>query len=84
MNIGRQMPQAFAAKNPKGVSLDNPGNYRFMTSDKAGAEESFRKLNQPEEGIMENTGSSIGALHGAARHAARHWILSSAPRWMRK
>src|ERR1041384_4728154 len=31
VNIGRQMPQAFAAKRPGGVSLDNPQNYRFMT-----------------------------------------------------
>jgi uncharacterized protein (DUF1501 family) len=29
VNIGRQMPQAFSAKNPKGVSLDSPQNYRF-------------------------------------------------------
>src|SRR5438093_14623 len=32
VNIGRQMPQAFAAKKPIGVSLDNPQNYRFMSS----------------------------------------------------
>src|SRR5438876_94316 len=55
VNIGRQMPQAFAAKHPKGVSLDNPQNYRFIPPGKASAgertaaEESFRKLNQPEE-----------------------------------
>src|SRR5438876_3279557 len=34
VNIGRQMPQAFAAKNPKGVSLENPQNYRFMSPEK--------------------------------------------------
>src|ERR1035437_965513 len=30
VNIGRQMPQAFAAKTPKGISFDNPQNYRFI------------------------------------------------------
>ena len=30
VSVGRQMPLAFSAKNPKGVSLDNPDNYRFM------------------------------------------------------
>src|SRR5437763_11068886 len=30
VNIGRQMPQAFTAKKPIGVSLDNPQNYRFI------------------------------------------------------
>src|SRR2546423_10012147 len=33
VNIGRQMPQAFAAKAPKGVSVDNPQNYRFINSE---------------------------------------------------
>ncbi|HYG22177.1 MAG TPA: hypothetical protein VEH04_05280, partial [Verrucomicrobiae bacterium] len=28
VNVGRQVPQAFAARTPKGVSLDNPRNYR--------------------------------------------------------
>src|SRR5207342_884417 len=39
VNIGRQMPQAFAAKKPIGVSLDNPQNYRFMSSDHPGSDE---------------------------------------------
>jgi hypothetical protein len=29
------MPQAFYAKEPKGVSLESPGNYRFITTEKA-------------------------------------------------
>src|SRR5215467_1434900 len=36
VNIGRQMPQAFTAKHPKGISVDNPQNYRFMSSDRPG------------------------------------------------
>ena len=35
--IGRQMPQAFAAKQPTGVSLDNPQNYRFMAGGRSPA-----------------------------------------------
>ena len=33
VNIGRQMPQAFSAKVPQGVSVENPQNYRFISSD---------------------------------------------------
>src|SRR5205085_12092140 len=73
VNVGRQMPLAFAAKNPKGVSLDSPDNYRFIAPGKRDeaniAEESFRKLNQPEEEMSENSGNTIGALHGAPRHS---------------
>ena len=73
VNIGRQMPQAFDARHPKGVSLDNPQNYRFISPEKAragemsSAEDSFRKLNQPEEEMTENSGGTIEAIHGPAR-----------------
>src|SRR5215469_12711544 len=33
ITVGRQMPQAFAAKKPMGVSLDNPQAYRFIPGD---------------------------------------------------
>ncbi len=39
VNIGRQMPQAFAARKPVGVSLDNPQRYRFMAHDELAADE---------------------------------------------
>jgi len=74
VNIGRQMPQAFSAKNPTGVSLDNPQNYRFIppgkvsSSERSAVEESYRKLNQPEE-MLENPGGTIGAIHGPAQHS---------------
>jgi len=72
VNIGRQMPQAFAAKTPKGVSLDSPQNYRFI-GDKAkpgemSTEESFRKLNQPDDEMESNSGGTIHAIHGPAKH----------------
>lgn len=72
ITLGRQMPQAFAAKNPKGICFDNPGNYRFQKADKPGPdemdtiEESFRRLNEPDETQMENSGGTIGAISGAA------------------
>src|ERR1041385_5713085 len=73
VNIGRQMPQAFAAKTPKGISLENPQNYRFITSERGRAgemsEESYRKLNEPENEMAENSGDTIGSLHGAANHS---------------
>ncbi len=75
VNVGRQVPQAFAAKNPKGISLDNPQNYRFLSADRArpgqrsSVEESFRQLNQPEQEMLEDSGGTISALHGPAGHS---------------
>ncbi len=69
VNIGRQMPQAFASKSLKGVSLDNPRNYRFISSERPMAgeadmmEQSFRGLNEAED---VNAGGSIGAIGGPA------------------
>ena len=78
VSVGRQMPQAFAAKKPIGVSLDNPQNYRFISSDQPGpdetesSEEAFRKMTQVEQAseLAEsvNSGGSIGAVAGAANH----------------
>ena len=75
VSVGRQMPQAFAAKTPTGVSLENPQNYRFMTSggsksgEMSSTEESYRKLNDGEMSEMaENSGDTVGAIAGPARH----------------
>ncbi|MGN6552407.1 MAG: DUF1501 domain-containing protein, partial [Verrucomicrobiota bacterium] len=68
VNIGRQMPQAFSAHNPKGVSLDNPQNYRFISSEKPmkgeadKMEQSFRELNEQDD--SGNSGGSISAING--------------------
>ncbi|MEY2466737.1 MAG: hypothetical protein QOD03_1258 [Verrucomicrobiota bacterium] len=66
VNIGRQMPQAFSAKTSKGVSVDNPQNYRFIGSDENAnkMEASFRELNERED--VENSGGSIAAINGPA------------------
>ncbi len=77
VNVGRQMPQAFAAKKPMGISLDNPQNYRFVSGDKAKAgemnasEKSYRELNHSEIEMQSddsNSGGSIGAVTGSVKH----------------
>jgi uncharacterized protein (DUF1501 family) len=70
VTVGRQMPQAFAAKNPKGIAVDNPQNYRFVagTDDAQMVEQSFRDMNeQPTDGgSSENSGGTISAINGPA------------------
>ncbi|HEU5124673.1 MAG TPA: DUF1501 domain-containing protein [Verrucomicrobiae bacterium] len=73
VNIGRQMPQAFAAQHPKGVSVDNPQNYRFISSEKGmngeadKMEQSFRELNEQDDA---NSGATIGAIGGSAARSS--------------
>jgi len=68
------MPQALAAKSPRGVSLENPQSYRFMPpgagsrGDAAGTEDTFRKLNQHDAEMQESSGGTIAALNGPTRH----------------
>jgi uncharacterized protein (DUF1501 family) len=74
VNIGRQMPQAFAAKQPKCVSLDSPQNYRFVSGEKgkngdsAMIEDSYKKLNDLEPDMAENSGAVVDSIAGAAHH----------------
>ena len=80
VSIGRQMPQAFAAKNPMGISLENPQSYRYMGEGRGmrgeNSKQSYRRLNEPDEGMMaesgggdSNSGDTIGTIHGAAQHS---------------
>src|SRR6185436_19942922 len=75
VNIGRQMPQAFASGKPVGVSLNDPQSYRFQSGDRTGmTEESYRELNQPDELAAmdadgDNSGGTIASISGAARHS---------------
>jgi uncharacterized protein (DUF1501 family) len=71
--IGDEMPQAFAAKTPTGVTFTRPEQFRYRSSEPAqgrmSAEEFFfRQLNQTgarEEGTAAPTeGASIGSLAG--------------------
>jgi uncharacterized protein (DUF1501 family) len=54
VTIGNQLPEAFFAKSPKGIVLNNPQNYRFESNahPKPGqtdmTEESYKKLNELE------------------------------------
>jgi uncharacterized protein (DUF1501 family) len=72
VNVGRQMPQAFSAKHPKGIAVDNPQNYRFLTpgggEDAAMVEHSYRDMNEQEvdAGMTANSGGSIAAIDGPA------------------
>jgi len=76
VNIGSQMPQAFSARTPTGVSLENPQSYRFNAGRPARGgemnadEKSFRELTAPptDEAAVENSGSTIGAISGPTRH----------------
>lgn len=72
VSVGRQMPQAFAAGTPHGISVDNPQNYRFLAGERAGAadrelmEESYRDMNDSD---ISNAGGSIGAIGGSSAGA---------------
>src|SRR5262249_12054331 len=72
VNIGRQMPQAFAAAHPKGVSVDNPQNYRFINSENGQdgqmMEQSYKELNQADD----NSGGSIASITGPAQLPNAH------------
>jgi uncharacterized protein (DUF1501 family) len=72
VTIGGQLPQAFFAKKPTGICLNNPQNYRFMANGSA-TEESYRKLNElemsspapdggPSMAPEENSGGTIASL----------------------
>ena len=67
--VGRQLPESFFAKTPKGICFDNPQNYRFLSPEhpKSGqtdmTEAAYEKLNETEMTIPEdNSGGSIGSL----------------------
>jgi len=76
--IGEETPQAFAAKNPTGVTFSRPEQFRFRPSEpgrgQLSAEEIFfRQLNEAgvaeESGtVASNTGGSIGAIPGKAKN----------------
>ncbi|MDQ6626485.1 MAG: DUF1501 domain-containing protein [Verrucomicrobiota bacterium] len=75
--IGEQMPQAFVAKTPTGVTFSRPEQFRWQPSEKgtagtASTEESFyRQLNgmNDEAEAAPNDGGSIGAIAGVTKAA---------------
>ena len=75
VNIGRQMPQAFASRQPKGVSLDNPESFRFVSGEKHKmgetdmSEQAYRAMNQDFDGFpTENSGAVVGSISGKPAH----------------
>ena len=77
--IGEETPQAFAAKNPTGVTFSRPEQFRFRPSEpgnggQMSAEEMFfRQLNETGAGedsgtATSNAGGSIGAISGKAKN----------------
>jgi uncharacterized protein (DUF1501 family) len=74
VTVGRQMPQAFGAKTPKGVAVDNPQNYRFINSENGQdgqmMEHSYRELNE-QEGAA-NSGGSIASINGPSQLQSAH------------
>jgi uncharacterized protein (DUF1501 family) len=72
--VGRQMPLAFAAKEPKGVAVENPSSYRFQgkapseMGETDTTEESYRKLNFMDEDPATSSGATVGGIAGAAMH----------------
>jgi uncharacterized protein (DUF1501 family) len=74
--IGEEMPQAFAAKTPTGVTFSRPEQFRWRSSEpnsgRMSAEEFFfRQLNQSggnDEGLGEaSDGASVSTLAGKAK-----------------
>ena len=67
--VGRQLPESFFAKTPKGICFDNPQNYRFISPEhpRPGqidmTEAAYEKLNENGmTGSNDNAGASIGSL----------------------
>lgn len=73
--LTRQMPQALAAKQPRGICFSTPENYRFIKADQVRADELdaseaiYRKMNEAGEAAAEASGGTIEMLNGPAPHA---------------
>jgi uncharacterized protein (DUF1501 family) len=76
--IGEETPQAFAAKNPTGVTFSRPEQFRFRPSEPSNGQLSveeifFRQLNEASAGdesgaASSNAGGSIGAISGKTKN----------------
>jgi uncharacterized protein (DUF1501 family) len=67
--VGRQLPESFFARTPKGICFDNPQNYRFMSPERPlpgqtdMTEAAYEKLNETEMVTPDtDSGASIGSL----------------------
>src|SRR5262249_46704023 len=76
--IGEETPQAFAAKNPAGVTFSRPEQFRFQPSEHSSGRMSteeifFRQLNETPASdetatLVSNAGGSNGAISGKAKN----------------
>jgi uncharacterized protein (DUF1501 family) len=76
--IGEETPQAFAAKNPTGVTFSRPEQFRFRPSEPGNGSMSaeeifFRQLNESGAGdeggsVASNAGGSIGEIPGKTKN----------------
>ena len=71
VTIGSQLPEAFFARQPRGIVFNNPQNYRFLSGahprpgETDMTEDSYKKLNELEMSNPQpddNSGGSIGSL----------------------
>ena len=72
VNIGSETPQAFWSPVPMGITLKNPGNYRFVSGERPGmgggdlTETNYKELNEADSslghGADEAAGASIGTV----------------------
>lgn len=73
ISVGRQTPQSFASKSLKGVSLENPENFRFISGEKKKkgmtdtSEQSFREMNQDDgdDAAAMSSGATITTVRGS-------------------
>jgi uncharacterized protein (DUF1501 family) len=71
VSVGNEMPQAFSAPEPTGVTLSRPEQYRRLnsSSDEQSAESIYRDLNRPETIVSDPLdGGSIGSISGIYQH----------------
>jgi uncharacterized protein (DUF1501 family) len=71
--IGNELPQAFSAPQPTGVSFSRPEQYRWMNDRSSGTDNLFRELNSPDDlaggaDAATSTGGSIGMIAGSKKH----------------
>jgi hypothetical protein len=71
--IGEEMPQAFAAKKPTGITFSRPEQFRWRPSEPNGGRMSdeemfFRQLNEGEESApVASEGASVAAIPGKTK-----------------
>jgi len=65
VSVGRQTPMAFNSKNPTGVTLSRPEQFRFISeaaNDPKATEAIFREMNGMDGADGDNEGGSVGSL----------------------